>query len=201
MESDLAPLPEDPGSALPREEWDRFKEVSSLTIPHPWLRFFARMIDVQLWSILVFVLESAFRPLLPKIPDLVTGMVALFLYNFVEATAFALYGTTIGKWFLRIEVRTVTGNRLTFGRALGRVFSIWFYGMGLGIPIVNLFTMAASHGRLKSRGLTVWDREGRFRVTHGSLGTGRRIILVLLIALYFGLSIAGTIMQRAASGG
>jgi uncharacterized RDD family membrane protein YckC len=201
MEPDAASPPDDPVPAITREEGARSQGASSATDPHPWLRFFARMIDVQLWNILIFTLLAAFQPLLPEIPVWVTGMVALFLYNFVEATAFALYGTTLGKWFLRIEVRTATGDRLTFGRALGRVFSIWFYGMGFGIPLVNLFTMAAGHGRLKKHGVTEWDREGHFKVLYGSLGIGRRIILVLLVVLYIGLSIAGTIMQRAASGG
>jgi uncharacterized RDD family membrane protein YckC len=184
MEPEFAPLPGDPDVA-----------------PHPWLRFFARMIDVQLWAIPVFTLLAAFQPLLPKIPDVVTGMVSLFLFNFAEATAFALFGTTIGKWFLKIEVRTATGDQLTFGRALGRVFSIWIYGMGLGIPVVNLFTMAASHGHLNRNGRTRWDREGRFQVAHGSLGIGRRIVLTLLVVLYLGLSIAGTIMQRTGAAG
>jgi uncharacterized RDD family membrane protein YckC len=201
METDDTLLPGAPDSITEKEEWNRFQEGSSLATPHPWLRFFARMIDVQLWAILVFTVLAAFQPLLPKIPNWVTGMIALFLYNFVEATAFALYGTTTGKWFLRIEVRSATGDTLGFGRALGRVFSIWIRGMGLGIPLVNLFAMAACHGRLKSRGITEWDREGRFRVIHGTLGTGRRIMLVLLVVLCFGLCIAGTIIQRKASGG
>ncbi len=201
VETDDALPPEDPGSFTDKEAWDRFKEESSLAVPHPWLRFCARMIDVQLWGVLVATLLMAFAPLLPKIPNWVTGMVSLFLYNFVEAIAFALYGTTIGKWFLRIDVRTATGDVLTFGRALGRVFSIWFRGMGLGIPLVNLFAMAACHGRLKSRGITEWDREGRFRVIHGPLGTGRRILLVVLVVLYVGLAVAGTVMKQKASGG
>ncbi len=201
MEPEFAPLPGNPGVAPPNEDRDRFKERFDPVAPHPWLRFFARMIDVQLWAIPVFTLLAAFQPLLPKIPDVVTGMVSLFLFNFAEATAFALFGTTIGKWFLKIEVRTATGDQLTFGRALGRVFSVWIYGMGFGIPVVNLFAMALSHGHLNRNGRTRWDREGRFQVTYGSLGIGRRIILTLLVVLYLGLSIAGTIMQRTGAAG
>jgi uncharacterized RDD family membrane protein YckC len=188
----ISSAPEEPHDTERRDPGD--PDVPQV---RPWIRFLARGIDINLWLLLVYIFYYAIRPLLPGIPDGVLAMIGLFLYNFVEPVSFALYGTTVGKWFLKVYVRTVTGEHLTYGRALGRTFGIWIKGLALGIPLLNLIAMGIAFGRLTENKVTDWDREGRFRVYHGRVGALRTVIMTLLVLCWLTLTIAGFIASRS----
>ena len=117
----------------------------------PWRRFFARAFDrifyltcwivplclglhvnfakFTLWQSLVFLSEVLLEP--------------LFLSRF---------STTPGKWLFGITVKDELGNRLSYSKAMRRYFIMYFWGMGLGIPVFRLIRLAISykeywHGR------------------------------------------------------
>jgi hypothetical protein len=50
------------------------------------------------------------------------------------------------------------GGVLPFDAAFGRSFRVWVMGLGLGLPIVQLFTMARAKATLEAEHTTSWDR-------------------------------------------
>ncbi|MGQ9617403.1 MAG: RDD family protein [Candidatus Aminicenantia bacterium] len=66
-------------------------------------------------------------------------------------------GIIPGKWLLRTTVRDSAGQKLTFSRALNRIFSIWLKGMGAGLPIVNPITLHIAYDKLIEEVVASWD--------------------------------------------
>lgn len=95
-------------------------------------------------------------------------------------------GDPPGKWLLKTKVKSVKGTKPTYEKAIHRAFSVWFRGIGMGIPVINIINMLVAYSRLKTRGITSWDREEKTKVTHAPmarfrLGIAIGIILISLI--------------------
>ena len=148
--------------------------------PRPWVRFWARMIDYSFF-ILILSLPLAFLNLPLGFVSSFSGMVAIFLWVFVEAFLLSSVGTTPGKWLLRVSVRDQNHHKLSFSEGLNRSFSVWWLGMGAGFPIISFITMIIAAVKLNNTGKTSWDRRGEYRVFHGDIG----VIRVLVVILYF----------------
>lgn len=147
----------------------------------PWVRFWGRMVDFFLFSSLArIVLTLIYAPAL-EIPDALFGIILLFAYAFVESAMLAAWGTTPGKAILKIRLRNGEGSKLSYADALSRAFKVWFRGEGMGIPIVTLITQISAYIRLTRQGITSWDEEGSFKVTHRTIGPWRTTIVVLIM--------------------
>ncbi len=162
-------------------------EVSEPSIHQvrPWVRYFARIVDVFLFSILVGFMLGMFAPSVLVIPSALLGMIILFVWIFQESILLTNCGTTLGKWLFKIKVRNSNGQKLTFSEALNRSFSVWIKGMGAGVPILSLITLLTSRSKLKRDAITAWDEEGGFVVTHGKIGALRSVAIVVLLLSYF----------------
>lgn len=148
----------------------------------PWVRLWARMIDYLLFSFcLGFFFGIVYPPAL-EMPNWLFGSLALLGESLVEPCLFAAFGTTPGKALLRVRVRRPGGGKLSFGDALGRSLRVWLCGMGLGLPLVSLFTQLAAYNRLTSDGLTSWDGKGGFVVSHRIIGVWRTLLAILFFA-------------------
>src|SRR4029434_9109333 len=134
----------------------------------PWVRFWARSIDNVIIGIVVAI---PFGLVLPdesqnRVVDQLIQYLALALWIPIEAVLLANFGFTPGKALLRVRVTNKNGSKLNFWQALSRAFGVWWRGLGTGlIPLVTLITNISSYRRLTERGVTYWDREGRFKVT------------------------------------
>lgn len=153
----------------------------------PWVRYWARMIDFNLFFfayglLLIFIapLISVVRPLLFLICAIVGGF-------FVEAGFLSLWGTTPGKWLMQVRVRKHNGEKLTYSGALGRAFSVWMRGEGFSIPIVSLFTHLTAYNRLREKGITSWDENGQFTVSHRRIGFFRALLATVILLFFNGL--------------
>ena len=160
----------------------------------PWVGLLARWLDVGVWSLLAGTLHLLLEPFLPAVPPLLLFLIVLFLYNFVEALSLAIYGTTFGKWLLKVRVRTSAGDRLSFGRALRRALSVWLKGLAAGVPVLIPFALAAAHWRLAENGVTDWDRDGDLQVRHGRIGVLRGVATGLLLAGWVFLTVRGLVI-------
>lgn len=151
--------------------------------PRPWIRFWARMIDYSLFFLVVALLSSYFKVLFVPIQPFF-GMMLLFVWIFIETLFLVTWGKTPGKWLMRITVRDEFQHRLKLSEALNRSFSVWWLGMGAGIPIVSLITMIVAAVKLSNTGMTSWDRRSNYRIFHGKVGAVRTIIAVLYFVCY-----------------
>lgn len=154
----------------------------------PWVRYFARIIDILIFSFLVGFSLAFIAPSVLDIPEIVLTMGILFVWVFQESVLLANCGTTPGKWLFKIKVRDSRGRKLKFSDALNRSFSVWLKGMGAGIPLISLITLLTSRSKLKNDGVTAWDEEGGYVVRHGKIGALRSIVIVILLLGFFSLS-------------
>ena len=138
------------------------------------------MTDVVLFSLLCGIIIVFIHEPLLELPGGILGIIVPFLYVFVEPIMLSTWGTTPGKAFLNVRVRKADGDKLSYGEALERSMNVWVRGLGLGIPIVALFTQIKAYNRLTKEGMTSWDKEGDFRILHGLVGAGRVILTVIV---------------------
>ena len=158
----------------------------------PWVRFWSRHLDIIIFSFVIGFFWDIFMSSLLDLPAFYLGLLVLFVWVFVESDLLSIWGTTPGKWLLRVELKHANGNRPKFSAALKRSFAVWLKGLGLGLPIVSLFTLAVSYGRLTREGTTSWDKDGHFTVTHKKVGVIRTIVA---IAIFVGFSVMLALSQ------
>jgi hypothetical protein len=132
---------------------------SSLSLA-PWVRLLARLFDYSLFFTLLHLI--AFRV------DLNTyGWIPIEFFAWIPIETLLLWtwGTTPGKWLLKIELRKKNARRIPFEPALRRSFMVWFRGIGMGIAFVNILCMLSAYYRLKKTYITSWDRDEKFVVS------------------------------------
>jgi hypothetical protein len=171
---------------------------------HPWRRYFARMLDIY-----AFVLCASFTMgiMFPSIFSEWSSSKAseengllnvLYVAAFVPFEGFCLFafGTTFGKAIYGIRLIPKDAE-ITFYGALRRSTLVWFRGLGIGIPIITLFTLIAAYNNLKKNGTTTWDAEMGWNVQHAAFSVARWIgvlacwggmtfVVVILISLSTG---------------
>jgi len=194
-------LPTIPNNAICTSiiEAERITGISEQTVSQvrPWVRYFARTVDVFLFSLTVGFAIGMFAPSVSDLPSAFLTIIILFLWIFQEAILLANCGTTPGKWLFKIKVRNNEGQKLTFSEALNRSFGVWLKGMGAGIPLLSLIAQISSRSKLKRDGITEWDEEGRFLVTHGRIGFSRSAVVVLLLIGFCYLSALGDSIESS----
>lgn len=153
----------------------------------PWIRYWARYLDIMLFSLLAGTILAFVSPTTLNISAFVLGFGVLFLWIFVESIMLSTIGTTPGKLLFNISLKHISSQKISFLMALNRSFYVWMVGLGLGIPIITVFTLIIEYKRLRRERITTWDRAGNFVVTHGIIGAKRSIAAILLIAGFFGL--------------
>jgi len=166
----------------------------------PWVRYWARSIDIALIVIIVGIPLGAVLPdeLNNRLVNQLIRFLALTLWIPIEAALTATFGCTPGKALLRVRVSNKNGSNLSFGQALSRSFGVWLGGLGTGlIPLVTLVTCLFAHNRLSKKGVTTWDRDGRFMVTHRKIGIVRTLIAIGIFAVIIAAAFAAIIDQRA----
>ena len=128
---------------------------------NPLFRLVARAIDYGLFFLLLqlFASPSVFSSLL-LIP------IHFALWIPVETVLMTVWGSTPGKWLMRIEVKKGHAKRLPLECSLKRAFLVWFRGLGGGIPVVNFFCVFYAYQRLMSLRCTSWDQELGTAVIH-----------------------------------
>jgi uncharacterized RDD family membrane protein YckC len=150
---------------------------------HAWMRFWARTIDVMLFTI-IFSFFLVYFPM--KVLQLIAGInyimpISLFVWVLVEALLLSVWGKTPGKAIFGMTVSEMDGSKLSFSRALNRSASVWFFGMGCGINIIELIANVTSYIRLSKKGITRWDQNGEYRIIHTKINTVNVIIAVIIL--------------------
>jgi len=159
--------------------------------PRPWIRFWARGLDLVFWTLFLGSFPLPMTPELVRNPPFWLGAAFFTFWALAETLLLSTWGTTPGKWLLRVQVEGAFGGRLGFFQALKRSFLVLVVGLGLGIPFVGMLAMLLSLGHLQSRGSTFWDRKAGCRVVHGRIDPMRGGIAVFLIVLFCYLFLVG----------
>ena len=164
-----------------------------IAAPRPWVRYWARMFDIYIFALFAGILLGFVYPaILESSNDALLGVALIFAWIFVETILLCVKGTTPGKSLLKVRISKSDGGTVTFNDALTRSFRVWWRGMGVGIPLVGLFTMIRGYQKLSSDGESSWDRDSGFIVTHEKIGFWRISVVVTLFMLFLVLIAVGS---------
>jgi uncharacterized RDD family membrane protein YckC len=139
-------------------------EISGM-IADPWLRFFARFVDIQIWAFLVALTAGLLLPSLFKDQSFLTGRLGSRLFGWLlipfalalDAVSYSLFGNTPGKWIAGIKVKSLAGDKVSFRTYLKRNFILYWFGLGLDIPLVVLVTLWRNYRHAEGNETVRWD--------------------------------------------
>jgi uncharacterized RDD family membrane protein YckC len=171
--------------------------------PHPWRRFGARLLDIQvmgtfmtflagvgLYAVSPGLFAGVFGRSNQLLDRLLMAWILTVLVIPANALTIGLAGSSIGKWLFGIRVVRKDGRRLGVLRAFMRELRVLFMGLGFNLPLISLVTMGMSYGKLEDRRATSWDLAQRNLVLHRPRGIwqtllgGIGVIIVVGIAGY-----------------
>ncbi len=161
--------------------------------PRPWRRYFARGIDLSLVrlpvSFVQYVLLHRNYTTVSRWEDIVCALIGWGLLLLLEPLLLSRFGTTAGKWCMGITVTRPDGGKLSYNEALNRTALVWFYGAGLGLPLVELVCSYLSYRRYTRGEELAWEEGSVERFDER--GTGKMVLLCAASwALCFALSVA-----------
>jgi len=152
---------------------------------NPQVRFLARFFDYALFLLVLWGLHLLLGKNFPF--NAFDQFIPLEYFSWIPVEAFFLYswGTTPGKFLLRTKLTQGRSKKLEFQTALKRSFNVWFRGIGMGIPVVNVLCMLFASSKLRMMGMTSWDREDNFKISHLPLARWRMIFASIVIVIGF----------------
>ena len=114
--------------------------------PHPWRRFFARVIDHSFYTMFTTLV---FAVLFGRNANYAHSWLdkyifASFCYIFgalIEGTLLHFFTTTPGKLLFGIKMTYSDGRKLSIIDGTKRALGMWLHAMALCVPIVNFFTV------------------------------------------------------------
>lgn len=164
------------GKGLPKEKANRVNAP---------LRLLARFFDYSLFLFGLLIIRRISGTHFPK--DLFEYMIPFeyFAWIPIETTLLCLFGTTPGKFLLRTKIQHGRKSRFDFVTAMRRSFNVWLRGLGMGIPVVNIFCMLVASSKLRIMGMTSWDREDHIIIAHYPVSQLRVIITCAITFLGF----------------
>ncbi|WP_438979030.1 RDD family protein [Polynucleobacter sp.] len=165
----------------------------SLTIAKPWRRFFARNFDLYLEIMLLSIFAqftlakySTWYVNLINTPnnDIVIAIIFTPFALLLDAIICQLFGNSLGKYLLGIEVRKIKGQ-LSLQDWINRSGGVWFNGYALGFPLFNIYTFLKQKGRIDKGQPTTYDERGGFQVFARELTKFQIVRAVILFSLVY----------------
>ena len=167
--------------------------LPSLPDAGAWRRFFARLFDMW-WQIplVAFVSTAVLGFVSPAFLAWASSphgaqafaLLCLPLAFLLDAVLVARFGRSPGKALLGLSVASIDGARLPLATAVRRNLGMWFAGLALTIPLLNLATMLRQGWRVENGRPASYD-EGKYRVLARPIGWGRKLGFAGAFALLF----------------
>lgn len=157
----------------------------------PWRRYFARTLDLGLYSllwsfILTFVLQVPLinRNIFETLFD--NYMTVAFMLIF-EPILLSKFATTPGKWCMGIYVYDYSNQKLTLMESIDRTFKMFVSGMGCSVPLFSMYREFISCHKYSNHKTLEWDVNTTIKVKEKyTLGI---IVFVLIYIMRILLSI------------
>lgn len=172
-----APIPREQQGAEQKEE----KKLNSKS--HPWIRFFARILDYKIFLFVIGLILFAMGIEITPNQFAFLFIASIFVWIFIESFLLSTWGSTPGKWLLKVHLKKKSVGKPSYLEAIHRSFAVWWLGMGAGIFPITAITMIVANVKLSNLGQTTWDRMYGYEVEHEKLGAGRIILVIVLFVL------------------
>ncbi len=175
--------PTPPKTSSPKPQFvPRFSQAK-LGPSTPWPRYFARSIDLGIFSVFCKVIGVLPGGLGMEAEDLWISMAMLLGYCFVEAGYLSIWQTTPGKALLGVHLQKKDGSPFRYAEALRRALRVFVRGFACGIPLLSLLAHWMAFQRLSERKKTSWDADGGFEVRQEPLGCGHMFLVLFCLLL------------------
>ncbi len=167
--------------------------------PQPWTRFWARGIDVLLFTAALAQLAALTGAVDPQallfpsgdLPSTLLPLAIPALWALVEALLLATVKTTPGKALLNIHLSRADGGPLRPGQALRRSLSVCWRGWGFGLLPVMIVGFLLTYLSLSAKGRTPWDLRDDLVVEHRPLPEWRMFAAAaVLVAAFMAITAA-----------
>lgn len=175
--------------------------------PAPWRRWLARNFDIAVLGLALWALIGAATAIMvPPFYQSLTGelgptqnmVVSSILTGVILIPILALLigftGSSPGKWLFGVRVTRRSGAPIGLRSALWRELHVLVRGLAFGFPLISLVAQVVAYQHLTKHGVTMWDRDQEWIITHRPNG-GVQIVLgilgvvVLLVALGWAASL------------
>ncbi len=170
------------------EELLQQQESASNIVPNPWRRYFARGLDMSLYSLIVtIILLYVLR--ISTDGKIIARYVEFFISSglmiLIEPLLLSKVGTTPGKWMFGLILRDKNRNKITYVKGLQRTFSIIKEGYGFNIPIYNIYKQFTSYETCSGKNELSWDKDFSYELkdTKGLRIAGYMVSTILIFAL------------------
>ncbi len=136
-------------------------------LEHPWIRYFARTLDLSLYSLLwMFAQRILLRwhindTLGQSLIDIVASVALMLLF---EPLFLHILGTTPGKWVFGLSIHAQDGEKPGYSLAFLRTLEVWRGGLGFDIPIYNIVRLCKSYSQCKRGEPMIWDEGLDYRM-------------------------------------
>ena len=134
---------------------------------HPWIRYFARMLDLGIYGTLWALVEKlVLRWYIGNSlgENLINIVFTMALMLALEPVLLSVWGTTPGKWLFGLRLRTQEGETVAYRDALSRTVGLLKWGMGFDIPIYSLVCRYRSYKKCRAGETPAWDEELSYTV-------------------------------------
>ena len=166
--------------------------------PHPWLRYFARGVDLAWYSVILGAIVCAVAPesinaLAASRYDAFWSIGVIWAWCLVEPIFLSSAGTTPGKWLFGLSLQTRGQWAPSYTTYFERTVRVFVIGMWLVIPLLYLIPVFMSYRRLVATGRTAWDEYLDIDVRHRRPSIMKRVLAVVAF-----LSVVATLYLIAA---
>ena len=134
--------------------------MEEYALAHPWRRFFARDIDITIYSIIWLCIQFFLFRWHPEdnlIISILISYITFLLMIIIEPLLLCTWGTTPGKAVFGLILRNQNGDKLTYVEALHRTFGVFRRGYGYGIPIYDLVRNYKCYKASRNNETMSWD--------------------------------------------
>lgn len=159
---------------------------------YPWRRFFARMLDITIYStVWSALLALAFNMNIANrrgILNFIDAIIAISIMLFVEPLLLRFFGTTFGKWVFGLRLEDEKGNHPSYSSGFTRTWGVIGSGLGYNIPIYNLVRLWKSCKLCSKNEPQPWDDELIYSIKdtkfyRGVLFVGINVLIMGAISL------------------
>lgn len=161
--------------------------------PRPWVRFWAKWIDMTLITNLTHLGYILF---LSNVSYSYFWLFTILFFSLYEIYSTHYFGTTLGKYIFSISIENKEGKKPTLKESLHRTFQYQIWGAGL-FGLFSLFTYIFSYIKLTKTGTTRWDEASGTIVRMGKAFKLKLITIFLLSwALLLGYNFLTVVNKR-----
>lgn len=157
-------------------------------------RIEARMVDMTLSFFIAFMILYVADYIIPplrylNLMPLLSGVVLNLLSFVLDALIYGIFGNTLAKYLLGIQVLTATSQKPDLEHYLVRNLKTWAFTFGCGIQVLGFFLMLIQADRLYKKGATYYDAGSGDTVYRVAVNPAMRLIghlLAAIAAVYLG---------------